>query len=236
MPTRAELAALLTGAPVVVLTLFTSGFLRAQPVPAAPQDLRERWDAYLERTYSWKRIGLLTAETAFDRTFDLRKCGRFPFCFPHEMGGALARRTAGTSIEFGMGALLREDIRRRPSNLPGLPRRVAWALLHATLAARPDGTWRPCYSRIGGTFGGMAVASAWNGRPITASRLFEGFGWSLTSQLQDALWTEFEPDMKRAGHRLAGRLRRRSPATFAAHTATPPPPSGTPSGSRASNR
>jgi len=222
---RAELAALLTGAPVVLqcpivlvgLTLFASGFLRAQPVPAAPQDLRERWDAYLQRTYSWRRIGIVIAETAFDQTFELRKCGRFPFCFPHDIGGALARRTAGTSIEFGMGALLREDIRRRPSNLRGLPRRLAYALLHAPLAARPDGAWRPCYSRVAGTFGGIAVSSAWNGRPLTASRFFEGFGWSLTSQLQDALWTEFEPDMKRVGHRFAGRLWRR-------HQASPPEP------------
>jgi len=218
---RAQLAALLRGAPVVLqcpavvatLALFASGPLRAQPISDASEDLKARWDAYVQRTYSWKRIGILTAETAFDRTFQLRKCGRFPFCFPHDIGGALTRRTAGTSIEFGVSALLQEDMRRRPSNLTGLPRRAAYALLHAPLAARPDGRWRPCYSRIAGTFGGIAVSSAWNGRPLTASRLFEGFGWSLTSQLQDALWTEFEPDMKRIGHRIAGRLWRRHPAS-----------------------
>jgi hypothetical protein len=197
----------------LISSLFAGGLVRAQSVPADaqnldPQDLRERWDSYVQRTYSWKRVGVVTAETAFGQTFQLNKCGRPPYCFPHEIGAALTRRTARTTIEFGVGALLHEDLRRRPSNLTGLRRRVSYAMLHAPLAVGPDGEWRPAYSRFAGTFGGTVVTSAWSGRPITAPELFGGFGWSLTSYFQDALWTEFGPDVKRLAHRYTHRLRK----------------------------
>jgi hypothetical protein len=188
--------------------LFACGLLHAQDVAPDPQNLQQRWDSYIEKTYSWKRISVVAAETAFDQTFQLRKCGRPPYCFPHEIGGALTRRTARTTLELGAGALLHEDLRRRPSNLTGFHRRVSYALLHAPLARDRDGEWRPAYSRFAGTLGAVAVTTAWNGRPLTAGRLSEGFGWTVTSYFQDALWTEFEPDLKRMGRRFADKLRR----------------------------
>src|ERR1700687_873098 len=97
----------------VLLALLTCS-LRAQTPDAALLGWQERWDNYVERTYSWQRIGMVAAETAFDQGFQLRKCGRPPYCFPHQFGRAVAARTARTTIELGAGALLREDIRRRP--------------------------------------------------------------------------------------------------------------------------
>lgn len=197
-----------------ITLVFACGVLQAQtaaPVPQDPdpQSLQERWDGYLNRTYNWKKIGFVTAETMFDQTFQLSKCGRPPYCFPHEIGGALARRTTRTTIEFGMGALLHEDLRRRPSGLHGFRQRLTYALLHAPLAIGSDGNWEPAYSRFAGTMGSLAVYSAWDGRPLTASRLAEGFGWASSSYFQDALWTEFEPDLKRLGRHFADKLRHR---------------------------
>jgi hypothetical protein len=194
--------------------LLAIGTLHAQNVTPAPQnldpqDLQERWDSYLRKTYNWKKIGVITAETMFSQTFQLSKCGRPPYCFPHELGGALTRRTTRTTIEFGVGALLHEDLRRRPSGLHGFRQRFTYAFLHAPLAIGPDGEWRPAYSRYAGTMGGLVVSSAWNGKPITASRLSEGFGWSSSSYFQDALWTEFGPDLKRLGRHFADKLRHR---------------------------
>jgi hypothetical protein len=189
--------------------LFVCGLLPAQTVAPDPQNLQERWDTYVHKTFSWQRISVVAAETAFDQTFQLRKCGRPPYCFPHEIGGALTRRTARTTMELGAGALLHEDLRRRPSNLPGFRRRVSYALLHAPLARDRDGDWRPAYSRFAGTLGAVAVTSAWNGRPLTVARLSEGVGWTATSYFQDALWTEFEPDLKRMGRSVVDRLRGR---------------------------
>jgi len=187
--------------------VFACGVAYAQSDPPDPQSLHERWDSYVSRTYDWKRIGTVAAETAFDQTFQLSKCGRPPYCLPHEIGGALTRRTARTTMELGAGALLGEDLRRRPSGLTGFRRRATWALLHAPLAIGPDGEWRPAYSRFAGSLGGVAVSTAWNGRPLTAERLGRGFGWTATSYFQDALWAEFEPDLKHLGRRFVNVLR-----------------------------
>jgi hypothetical protein len=189
--------------------LLACGLLSAQDVVPAPQNLQERWDSYVQKTYNWKKLDVVVAETAFDQTFQLSKCGRPPYCFPHEIGGALTRRTARTTMELAAGALLNEDLRRRPSNLSGFRQRFSYALLHAPLAIGPDGEWRPAYSRFAGTVGAVVVSSAWDGRPLTAGRLSKSVGFTATSYFQDALWTEFEPDLKRVGHRFVNKLRGR---------------------------
>jgi hypothetical protein len=187
--------------------LFACGLLAAQDAAPDPQDLHERWDSYVQKTYSWKKIGVVAAETAFDQTFQFNKYGRPPHCFPHEIGGALTRRTARTTMELAAGALLNEDLRRRRSNLSGFRQRLSYALLHAPLAIGPDGEWRPAYSRFAGTASAVVVTSAWEGRPLTTARLSRDFGFTAASYFQDALWTEFEPDLKRMGRRFADRLR-----------------------------
>ena len=177
-----------------------------QTADPQPLDWRERWDNYVDRTYNWRKITLVAAESAFDQTFNLRKCGRPPYCFPHHIGGSLVRRTTRTSIELVAGELFREDIRRRPSGLTGFRRRAVYALLHAPLARSADGEWRPAYSRFAGTLGGIAVWSAWDGRPMTTGRLATHFAWSATSYFQDSLFTEFEPDMKRLAKHFSKHL------------------------------
>ena len=59
----------------LIVVLSAWGKLQAQSPLSDPQDLRERWNSYLQGTYSWKRIGLVTAETAFDQTFRFDRCG-----------------------------------------------------------------------------------------------------------------------------------------------------------------
>jgi len=179
-----------------------------QAQSTTPPEWQERWDTYLNRTFDWKRVGALAAETAFDQTFQLRRCGRPPYCFPEDFGGSLARRTAHNTIELGVGALLHEDLRRRPSGRTGIRRRATFALLHAPLARGADGSWEPAYGRFAGTAGAVVVSSAWRGKPITAERMGEALGWSFTSYFQDALMAEFEPDLRRVGFRFARRLMR----------------------------
>jgi hypothetical protein len=172
-------------------------------------DWRERWDYYVHRTYTWQRLGLVALDTVAEMPFNAAACGRPPYCFPHHYGGAVFRRTTRTTLELAFGAALHEDARRRPSGLSGFGPRLRFALTHALLARGPDGAFRPAYSRFAGTLGGIAVYSAWDGRPITTRRVAIGFSWALTSSFQDALLTEFSPDLRRIGRRLAPpRLRR----------------------------
>lgn len=194
-----------------VFLMVWGSVLLAQAPDGDPFVWQQRWDSYVERTFNWKRITGIAAETAFEQTFQLNKCGRPPYCFPHQFGGALARRTTRTTLELGVGALLHEDIRRRPSGLTTFRERALFAIKHAALAKGPDGEWRPAYSRYAGTFGSIVVYSAWTGRPMTAERLFGTFGWSTTNYFQDSLYNEFEPDIKRYAKRTMHRI---SPKRF----------------------
>ncbi len=190
--------------------LLAPAILAQTSTPTAdPIDWHWRWDNYVERTYGWQKVGYVIGETSFDQLFQLNKCGRPPYCFPHEISAALTRRTARTTIELGVGALLHEDIRRQPSGLPGFGKRLAYAFLHAPLAKGTDGEWRPAYSRFAGSLGGFIVSSELRGRPLTGSRFGEDIGWSAEAYFQDALWTEFEPDLRKMGARLLRRMRRR---------------------------
>jgi len=191
-----------------VLFVLILGKLTAQTTLLDPLGWQGRWDSYLEKTYSWKRIGIVVAETSFDQMFSLHHCGRPPYCFHQGIEQALARRTTRTTIELAVGGLLHEDIRRQPSGLPGLRQRITYALIHAPLAKGREGEWRPAYSRFAGTLGGVAVSSALQGKSISDPRVYRSVGWSLTAYFQDALWTEFEPDLKRMAVQLEHRFRR----------------------------
>jgi hypothetical protein len=193
---------------VCVLFPMLASVVGAQTADTNPLEWRERWDNYVERTYNWKRIAIVGAESAFDQTFQLNKCVRAPYCFPRSFGAALARRTTRTTMELGMGALLHEDIRRRPSGLQGFRQRAIYALVHAPLAKGPNGEWRPAYSRFAGTAGAVVVSSAWRGRPLTAGHLTQAFGWSVTNYFQDSVMNEFEPDMKRMAVRWVKKYRK----------------------------
>jgi hypothetical protein len=160
---------------------------------------RERWDNYIERTYDWKRLTAIAAESAFDQTLQLNKCGRAPYCFPHHIGRSLVRRTARNTLELAAGQVLGEDLRRHPSGLAGFRRRAAFALVHAPLARDSRGEWQPAYSRFAGTLGAVIVSRAWDGRPLTSSSISRSFAWTASSYFQDALFAEFEPDLRRMG-------------------------------------
>ena len=186
----------------LLVLLILGGALRGQD----PLDWDARWSQYLEHTYDWKHIAGVTVGTAFEQTFRWNKCVRPPYCFPDEIGGALVRRTARSTAEWGAGALLGEDLRRIPSGVSGIRKRITYALVHAPLARDRDGEWRPAFSRFTGSLAGAVVSDAWRGKPIQLERLGEHMGWSLSTYFEDALWNEFEPDVKRAARRAAQRM------------------------------
>lgn len=182
----------------------------APVAPIDPLGWHGRWDSYLDKTYNWKRIGVVAAESTLDQMFSPRACGRPPFCFHRSFERDLARRTTRTTIELAVGGLLHQDIRRRPSELSGFRQRVQYALIHAPLARARNGEWEPAYTRFAGTLGGIAISAAIQDRSFSDSRVYRSVGWSFTSYFQDALWAEFEPDLKRMALRFGQRLRRHS--------------------------
>ena len=187
---------------------------------ANPLDWRQRWSNYIDTLHDWRAVGSIAGDTAFNEAFRSYQCPPPEACFPNRFAGNLIRRTTRLTTELGVGGLLGEDLRRRPSEMTGFRRRFIYAVEHAALAQGADGTWRPAYSRYAGTFAGIAVSAAWRGRPLTGQRVMDGYTWAATSYFQDALLTEFEPDLKRAAarfmsnfHPIQARLTRKAHST-----------------------
>jgi hypothetical protein len=186
---------------LLAVAAFSAPLLSAQTEAVGFPAFQDRWNYYIERTYSWQKVASSAAESVFEQTFRLDKCGRPPYCIPRNFGGAMIRRTTRTTIELGAGALLHEDLRRRPSGLTGVRRRISFALTHAALAQGSDGNWGPAYGRYAGTVGAVTVSAAWRGRPLTVGNLAASAGWSASNYFQDALFAEFEPDLRAFGQR-----------------------------------
>lgn len=184
------------------------------PAPSvAPQPsftLQERWDHYLTRTYSWQRMSLLALDVGTDMTISKPRRGRTADVYADRYAGAFLRRATRTTVEFGAGAMLHEDIRRRESGRQGFGPRLKYALAHTWTAYQPDGSSRFAYSRLVGALGGIAVYETWRQHPITTGRMTHQLSWALASNLQDALLAEFGPDMKRLGLRMKKRFMRSS--------------------------
>jgi len=164
----------------------------------------QRWQYYKYRTYSPERMMMLALDTSFDHAMSSDQ-DRSLRSFPEHYGAAFARRIARTSVEFGLGGLLKEDIRRRPSNKQGFANRAVWALTHSWMATGPNGNWRPAYSRYAATLAGFAVGASIREQPITTGRVASAYATSLLFNMQDSVLSEFQPDIQRIGFGMARR-------------------------------
>jgi hypothetical protein len=167
-----------------------------------PFDWDQRWHHYLQRTYSWQRMGLLAADTAFEHwTGDSGEWGRGSEGLGSRYGGGFGSRIIRNSIELGAGAALGEDTRFRPSGAATLGARVRYAALQAFTADR-GGQRRFAYSRLAATIGGCLVTTRWQGRPLTTPRLAGRFADGYLSHLENSLLAEFGDDLKAVGLRV----------------------------------
>jgi len=185
----------------VLMLIIALQVVRAQ-ISTPSFDWDQRWHNYLYRTYSFERITLLALDTGFEHLVtpehsrDIRQ-------YPEQYGTALARRISRTTVEFGLGGLLGEDIRRRPSNKSGVMNRTLWAITHSYMGTDREGKWRPAYSRLAGTGAAFAVGSRIRERPITTGRIGEAYLGSFLFNMQDSVLNEFQPDFQRIGYGMA---------------------------------
>ncbi len=193
----------------VLATLY--GQHTSPPVSGGPEfGWSERFGYYLQRTYSWQRMGLLVIDTSFDHLLrEPKYWARGPNDFSCRYAAGFGKRIARNSVELLAGAALHEDARFKPSGEQGFGRRVRYALKHALLATDGQGRQRPAYSRFAGSAGGILLVSAWSPRPLTPRQFLEDFGFGLTSHFENSLLTEFSPDMKRVGMSLCRKILRK---------------------------
>jgi hypothetical protein len=133
---------------------------------------------------------------------DPKEWGRAPEWLGARVASNFGRRVVSNTIEFGLGAALHEDTRYRPSDLGPLRQRIWYATTSAFTARVPGGT-RFGYSRLGAIAGGVWVASSWHPEKKCASAHWQDVGFAVLGKVPDNLLSEFSPDLRRTGAKVA---------------------------------
>ncbi|HYM09380.1 MAG TPA: hypothetical protein VEU62_01540 [Bryobacterales bacterium] len=183
--------------------------------PETFSGLNDRFRYYLHRTYACpERTIFLLADSGLGQMLnDPAEWGQGPETLGYRIASNLGHRIVANSIEFGLGAALREDARYRSPHLRGLGERVRYAAKAAFTARREGAGAEFAFARLGATAGEVLIGSLWQPRPVSAPDLLAGIGFGMLGRVPDNLLTEFNPDMRRAGGRILRRLRSR-PGSF----------------------
>ena len=116
---------------------------------------------------------------------------------------AYSRQVIANTIALGVGFIIKEDPRRRPTGEQGVWKRGLYAARGAFVSHTASGKVIPAYSRILGDYSAGFISNAWYPRPYSnvQSALYRG----TTALASDIIWQEikeFWPDIR-------GRFRRR---------------------------
>ncbi|MES1261168.1 MAG: hypothetical protein ABUS49_05465 [Acidobacteriota bacterium] len=191
------------------LVLLLAGFAlpaAGQLAPAPPADypdMRERFNAYLFRTYTDPaRFAWLLVDSATDHwSRSPREWDRSAESYSYRVASGWGRRIIRNTAQLGFETVLHEDSRYRRSGEVGFGRRIRFAILHSVLAYKPDGSVEPMYGRMAAGVVAAATASTWHPQSISAAHLLNGVGQAAFDRAGSNLLTEFEPDLKNFGRK-----------------------------------
>ena len=189
-----------------VLLLSLAIPVSAQTVPAGTpyyRDNRERFNAYLFRTYTDpQRFAWLLVDSATDHwTRAPREWDRSAESYSYRVASGWGRRIVRNSVQTALEAALKEDSRYRLSGDRRFGKRIVFAITHAVLAYRPDGSVEPMYGRMAAGVVASATASTWHPQSNSAATLLCGVGSAAIDRAGSNLLTEFEPDLRRFGRK-----------------------------------
>jgi hypothetical protein len=177
--------------------------------PPQQSNSSDRFQTYLQRTYSWQKMSWLAVDTGIDHLLHESEWGRGMGGYGCHYASGFGRRLINNSVEFGATLVLRQDTRFRPSHRTGLFPRLNYAVTHAFLATGESGRVEPAYSRFAGITGGALIAPAWHRHTLSASGFGQDLAFSALDQVQNSLLTEFSPDMLRVGRSVRKKLLRK---------------------------
>ena len=198
---------------VVLCFLFSVVALAAQvnlPDPQYYAGVRERFNAYLFRTYTDPaRFCWLLIDSAKDTwSQDPYQWDRSPRSYSYRVASAWGRRIIRNTAQFGLESMLHEDSRYRPSNEHNFGKRIYFALSHSVLAYKPDGSLEPAYGRIGAGLIAAGASSTWHPQSISAAAMLGGAGQAALDRAGNNLLTEFTPDLKTFGRKAWNQIRK----------------------------
>jgi hypothetical protein len=190
---------------LLVLLLTVPG---AQLAAAEPNafGVPEKFSYYVHRTYSWQRMAWLGVDAGFDyvtggaQGIDELLRG---------YGDGFGRRVVRNSTEFALGAAFHEDSRYRVLGRGSLGRRLRYATVRAFQASGPDLRMSPAYSRFAAFAAGELMPSLWSAEHPAPSGALCGIGFGILGQIQNNYLAEFSPELKRFGHNIGRKLRRK---------------------------
>lgn len=191
----------------LTVLLFCIGIPALAQITAADpqyyQDSRERFNAYLFRTYTDRaRFCWLLIDSATDHWSQApHEWDRSAESYSYRIASGWGRRMVRNTVEFGFEAALHEDSRYRRSGEHGFGRRILFALSHSVLAYKPDGSVEPMYGRMAAGIVAAATSSTWHPQSISTAALLNGVGEAAMDRAGNNLLTEFEPDLKSFGRR-----------------------------------
>lgn len=169
-----------------------------------------RWSIYCHSLFNWPQALILGVDSAKDYGMgNPKEWGRDPPSYAARYASSFGRRFVRKSIEFGVSAAINQDPRYQPSGLHGLRARAKYAVLHAFLAKKPDGSYSPAYARMAGTAGAAAIVPIWYPNSMNAGRVFSDIGFSTADYCSTALLVEFQDDLKRFGRKIFRKIIRK---------------------------
>jgi hypothetical protein len=159
----------------------------------------EKFHYYLRHSYSPAAFTKALFGTGILQAWDKpTEWGQGMQGFGHRYGSSMAQHAVKKTIEFGVGAALRENPRRLKSGRVGFWPRTAFAITRTYIAEKDAGGQGIAYGRIAGTLGGGLISRAW--QPERNSSVWNGFraaGQSAAVDLGLNVLREFWPDIKR---------------------------------------
>ncbi len=176
-----------------------------KPEPISPA--ADRFNYYWQRTYSLNVLGDIAFNAGIDHFTSKHEFGNGFNDYACRFASGFGHKLITTSTEFGVSSLLHEDTRYHPSGLQGFLPRAKYALTHAYLAYRADGSLEPSYGKFAGILASSVIEPTWRGRGngLSGSVVGQSIAFRLLNLGPDRLLTEFSPDLQRLRKRYLGR-------------------------------
>ena len=180
----------------------TEDFPLATPVEAVegtpvPLTVKGKTDYFLKSAFSSQSMARMAATTAFGQATGGRFGGGVDG-YTQSLASRYAEHLTSRTIQYGVGALLREDPRFYRSGKDGFWERTAFVLSRTVVTKKDDGSTTIAAGRLLGTFGSNALSAYWHpARPDPLTRGLSETGVNLAGDVGIRMVREFWPDIKR---------------------------------------
>ncbi len=170
-----------------------------QPPVFQPLTGSERFNYYLHHTFGPLAIARSTVWSGINQAADTpSEWGQGMKGYGRRLADKLGQHAIKDSIQDGMAALFHEDPRYIPSRRNGIGSRTAYALEHAFLVYRNDGTTKFADSHLIAAFGTAAISRTWYPQSHrTVGGTLEAGAISYGVDAGMAVVREFWPDIQR---------------------------------------